>query len=449
MITILVEQFHPRISYATELVFRTLLDTACRCIPVSEYQPGKIEGPFLNYTHSHIPDIPRIPCHGLLYERHVREGFVPEVVRPGAEADITFPILFPNHEDEGAFFIPFDIFSAVFYLAVEYSHYSHNLRDDHDRHDEWGLFPLFNLWFNDEPLAHYYAEWLWTKLLAQFPSLSRKTRKFDYEITIDVDHPWKYKHKRMVVNMGGLAKDLLARRFQDAGERMGVLFKGHDPYDVWSEIRDLCPRERTRFFFLIDRHGPQDSRYTFRHVPYRKLIMRLTREWGFQGGLHPSYQTYNDPEMLEFEHKALGVLIPNFRSSRQHYLRYRLPITFRTLETLGIEAEYSVCPVKYAGFKTGICVPYRWFDLEQNRTSTLTLHPAVVMDRSLQQYKRMDPLFALKEIQAVIERVKRVKGKFVVILHNETFSESGEWKGWKPVLVNMLEILKKETLHEG
>lgn len=449
MITILVEQYHPRISYATELVFRTLLDTASRCLPVADYRPEKVEGLVLNYSRQAIAGIPRIPCHGLLYEQGVRENFVPEVLRPGPDPEINFPILFPNHDSSGEYLIPFDLFAAVFYLAAEYSQYSHNLRDDHDRHDEWGLFPLFNLWFNDEPLAHYYAEYLWEKLAVVGHPLSRKKRRFDYEITIDVDHPWKYKYKPLWVNLGGLAKDFVGRRFQEVGERLGVLFKGHDPFDVFEEIRDLCPRDRTRFFFLIDRHCPQDSRFTFRTVPYRKLIMRLTREWGFKGGLHPSYQTYKDAEMLEFEHKALGVLIPNFTSSRQHYLRYRLPETFRNLEGLGVEDEYSICPVKYAGFKTGLCVPYRWFDLEQNRISQLTLHPAAVMDRSLQQYKQMDPLFALKEIQTVIERVKRVKGKFVVILHNETFSESGEWKNWKPVLVNMLEILKKETLNES
>lgn len=449
MITVLVEEYHARVSYTLELVFRTLLNTNWRSLEVDKYVEGEVEGAVLNYTRKEIPGVPRIPCSGFLYESGIRKEFVPEALRPGSAGDFDLPVLFPQKEKGNDALVPLDIFAAIFYLASEYSHYSHEFRDQHDRHDEWALYPLFNLWINEEPLCHQYAEELWSRILAQFPSLTRLQRKFDYEVTIDIDNPWKYRNKGLAINIGGLGKDLLGRRFWQVAERLGAISRPGDPYDTYDEIRDLCPKEKTRFFFLINRHTPFDSRFSYKNNAYRKLITKLTRDWGYPGGLHPSYATYNDFEKMEFEAKALKVLIPNFDSSRQHYLRYRLPETFRNLEKLGIRNEYSVCPVKYVGFKTGLCIPYKWYDLGEERKSNLTLHPAVVMDRSLQQYLKLDPLFARKEIQGIVEKVKRANGKFVVILHNETFSESGEWKGWKPVLVNMLELLKKEAYNEG
>ena len=96
-----------------------------------------------------------------------------------------------------------------------------------------------------------------------------------------------------------------------------------------------------------------------------------------------------------------------------------------------------------------MCIPYPWFDLEQNRISQLTLVPAMAMDRSLQQYQKLTPAKALEKILGLAEKVKAVNGNFVVILHNETFSDSGEWKGWLEVIRKMKAQLNALQGHES
>ena len=88
-------------------------------------------------------------------------------------------------------------------------------------------------------------------------------------------------------------------------------------------------------------------------------------------------------------------------------------------------------------------MPYRWFDLERNTATSLVLVPAMVMDRSLLKYQGLQPSQAQTAIAKAISQIKAVGGKFVIILHNETFSESGEWKGWLSVIRKTVELLQQ------
>ena len=125
----------------------------------------------------------------------------------------------------------------------------------------------------------------------------------------------------------------------------------------------------------------------------------------------------------------------------KHFLKYKPGETFRQLAAIGIAREYSVCPKTTSGFPTGMAIPYPWFDLEKKKESNLWIHPAQVMDRALQRYEKLTPEEAEREILRMIEAVKAVNGNFILILHNETFSENGDWLGWKPVCHRVIEKL--------
>jgi hypothetical protein len=85
------------------------------------------------------------------------------------------------------------------------------------------------------------------------------------------------------------------------------------------------------------------------------------------------------------------------------------------------------------GFRAGTAHPFKWFDVEKNETTSLIVHPVVVMDSTLKQYQKLDALEAMQVIAQLKTEVRRTGGDFVSLWHNETVAEQGEWIGWRAV----------------
>jgi hypothetical protein len=71
--------------------------------------------------------------------------------------------------------------------------------------------------------------------------------------------------------------------------------------------------------------------------------------------------------------------------------------------------------------------------LEQNRETSLWLHPVVVMDSTLNTYMQLGPQAAMDLIDQLKREVQNVGGDFTSLWHNETVAERGIWKGWSAV----------------
>ena len=219
MITIYVEQITPRITYTLKLIFEEILNSPFQiALPSQSIEKQTLA---LNYTRQNIPGTHSIPVSGLLYEEIIRDS-IPEIHASSLQ------LLFPGEVPRGI--LTFDPFAAIFYLATEYAFYSSSQTDAHGRHEEQAL-PYLDQGLYATPLCHQYALLLWERLLEINPGLQGGTAAFSYELTIDIDHPWKYKHKGLLINAGGAVKELSRFRFRNLGERLGTLLGRKDPYE--------------------------------------------------------------------------------------------------------------------------------------------------------------------------------------------------------------------------
>lgn len=384
----------PRLSYVLDILFRDLLD--------HDYMMAEGEGD-LTYSRTAPASGIHIPCSGFLSET-------------GMHDDLPFPTDLLTHDNHSTV----DLFAWTFY------HLS--------------LLPLTQGLAAPIPTHALWVEDV-AALLADRLDLKVSQRNFSYEITIDVDNPWKYRYKPAFVQWGGMAKDLLKGNWAGLGERRRALFSKDDPFDTDALVRKLCPADKTTLFYLVDGDHPNDSRFSLRIPAYADRV-KAFQAAGYGAGIHPSYDSHNDADLTASQKVLLEGVVGPVSLSRQHYLCYTLPETFRTLLELGIQREYSLCPKDFTGPLSRIARPYPWYDLEADAVTDLVLVPAVVMDRSLQQYLGLSPVDAIIAIRSQIQAVRQRKGHFVIILHNETFSESGEWKGWLPVIEAMLDDLK-------
>lgn len=430
-IRIVVERSGPRLEYVLGIIFDDLLGVGWECIPLSAVDPGAIgESSFgdLYYIPNPPKDKVAIHCSGLLEvgseiptsgksnsEFSGSGIFIPKI--PFAFTEIPDPTIT-------------DVFAWIFYRLTLPDRYEEGTRkaedQPHQQTQETNIL-IEDLVFD----------------LANRLNIPLPDRSFDYEITIDVDNPWKYRHKPFYIRWGGLLKDLLKGNLEGFRERWRAMIKKEDPFDTDDLIKEWCPAVKTTLFYLVDGNHPNDSRFHLRMAPYRERVEEM-KAAGFGIGIHPSFESQLDEQMIRAQKTLLELVAGPVLRSRQHYLRYSLPKTFQYLLQKGIRYEYSICPKDFTGPMTAITSPYPWYDLSTEKRTDLTLVPAVVMDRSLQQYMKLNPEQAYEKIRAEIARVRRVGGKFVIILHNETFSESGEWKGWREVIRKMLEDLEAD-----
>ncbi|MEM6629278.1 MAG: polysaccharide deacetylase family protein [Bacteroidota bacterium] len=380
------------------------------------------EWPILDYGLHHDSRHLCIPNAGLLDKTDISpQKFA--IIRE----KIPYLFSFPTTD---AYRFPFDIFSAVFYLATEYEKWADPVFDSHGRYKETAYESYKQKWYT-YPLVHLYAEHLWEFIQAQFPRLERSHRHFTVQFTFDIDHPWKFLQKPLSLQIGGMGKDLLKGNLPQIQERLGTWISRKDPNQCFEIILKHFPPEWTHFFFLIARNSPYDGRFTHTHRAYVELIRTIAAK-GFSTGIHPSYTSYLDSSRIERETQHLqGILKYPTSHSRQHFLRYRHPETFQFLLQAGIKAEYSLVNYETGGFRTGMALPYPWFDLSTNQETSLMLHPTHLMDVTLPQYLALEPEAGIAYAMKWVEATQQVGGEFVLLMHNDTLSNSGMWKGWR------------------
>jgi hypothetical protein len=85
------------------------------------------------------------------------------------------------------------------------------------------------------------------------------------------------------------------------------------------------------------------------------------------------------------------------------------------------------------GFRAGIARPFLFYDIAEDKKTTLKIHPFQVMDVTLKCHKKLMPSAAKESISNLISQTRKVGGLFVSIWHNTTLLESPECRDWRDV----------------
>jgi len=104
---------------------------------------------------------------------------------------------------------------------------------------------------------------------------------------------------------------------------------------------------------------------------------------------HPNYKPYQSLQQTKLEFKKLlkiceeeGIKQDQW-GGRQHYLRWKLPITWRNWADAGLNYDSTLSFADHAGFRCGICYEYPVYDLKQRKQLKLTERPLIVMEDSV------------------------------------------------------------------
>ena len=391
------------------------------------------EGCKINYSNHKIDDNCWIAPHQILFETGLRDQDIKVF----------------GHNNTKAFFatnrnatLPFDLFAASFYLISRYEEYLPSIHDKYERFEAHESI-AYKENFLKTPIVDKWALELKKHLQQNCSNLNLKKREFTYINTIDIDNAWAYKHKGLFRTIGAIFKDVFKNDFSNLIERFRVIFTGKlDAYDTYSYLLQLQKKYGVKsiYFFLFADYGEFDKNISIENKNFRKLIKGIADE--AEVGIHPSYNSNYNNLKLELEIKNLGKVIKrDITKSRQHFLKVSFPKTFQNLIEIDVTDDYTLGYASEIGFRAGTCTPFLFYNIDLEIETKLRLHPFQIMDATLLYYMKLSIDESVKQTQQLIDEIKSVDGTFVSLWHNETLSDSKQWKGWRKVYEDMLEYL--------
>jgi hypothetical protein len=419
MVGVVVKHITPRLVYTLDFIF-TERGVPYRIVPKEEVVA--FEGKLLAYGESVDAAIPHFEASTLLFEEGVRAF------------DVERRILHAKLEVLSLDGVA-DIFASIFYVLSRYEEY---LSKEYDPH---GRFPArASAQFRFGWIAHAVCD-RWANFLLGILGLKGDS-PFQLVPSFDIDNTFAYRYKKGSRLWLSVLRDLKNRDFKRMRERRSIKRGAQDPYDTFGKISEIQNKfPQTRLFWLVAPLGEKDRNVSPTLPAHQELMRRMDRNQTV--GLHPGYVSNGNAAKIRKEKSVLeGALGRTVQASRQHFLRFRLPVTYRALTACGFTDEYSMGFAEQPGFRAGTARPFFWFDLETNALTTLKVHPFVYMDGTLNEYLELNTEESKFKIQSLYEEVRDFGGDFVFIWHNETIGDYQKWKGWSAVLDFTLNLVE-------
>ena len=424
----------PRLKYIAEFIGSELFTGGLEITENLSYFNGSGQ-PGINYSEEPgLPSVFSIRPVALLFETGIREQAIDC-------STIDFkPAFFLTGGD-----FPFDIFAAAFFLLSRYEEYLPYDPDGFGRFPHTGSL-AFREKFLNIPLINYWLQDLKKALSNKFPQIVFRLPSFKFMPTYDIDIAYSYRHKGFFRNAGGFLRSLLQGQWSSAWQRVRVLLLlKQDPYDSyeWLDALHLYCRTRAYYFFLLAfKQKGVDKNICPSHAAMKKLVAYHGN--GYTVGIHPSWQSGDDAGMLAAEIKTLNSITQKKTlHSRQHYLRFQLPTTYRRLQANGIEREFSMGYGTINGFRASVASSFYWYDLEKEERTNLRVFPFCFMDANAFYQQKLSPANAFSELMHFYHSIRQVNGLMITLWHNQFFGSDPLFAGWKEVY----EIFLKEEVY--
>jgi len=421
-----------RLRYTVDLMLREMLGLKVE-MTTSADQFRLYDGPKIAYSDALFPDALNIESSGLLFEAGIRQLGLKTTWFDSV------PVLFQS--DSPGYPLPYDPFSATFFMVSRYEEYLPYMKDN------YGRFPVTAsvAWegrFLEIPVVHLWTGMVGKLLEQQFPGIQIRRREYRFVPTIDVDHAFCYRCRPLLRTLGGIGRSFMYFELTAILHRLQVLTRlRKDPYDTYDYISEIHEKYGISplYFMLFADYGGDDNNVSTGSKVFQRLIRKLDIVQGV--GIHPSLSSNKHYLKLQAEFDGLSDVVDRtIVHSRQHFLKISIPRTYRALNQLGIKDDYSMGYSSQPGFRAGIAIPYPFFDISRNLITTLMIHPVIMMDVTLKDKLRLNPEKGLAKIANLIRTVKSVDGDFVSLWHNESLTDKGRWLGWRRVFEEMVHL---------
>lgn len=323
--------------------------------------------------------------------------------------------------------------AAIFWWLSRQEEYVAKSYDQHGRFSgksslAYGLNALH------KPIVDQLAALLREQLQVTYPSWSPHPMKVHRQPTYDVDNAWQFAHHPLIKwalsTLGSIRREGLRVGWDSILVRAG---RQRDPYDFYEEWF----RQEAILFFPLGDPGRFDRQHDWRHPAYQDIIRKF-HEAG-RAGIHPSYPaSYNEGQLRREIDRYVHITGALPLRSRNHYLRFSFPETSRYLIRAGIKEDWTMGFADHAGFRAGTCHPFKWYDLQEEKETDLTMYPLVAMDVTLNFYMKQTPEQAISFLTELRNAALHTGGEWITLWHHAAYAaRTKHWNGWKSVIESL------------
>lgn len=425
MLLIHTQKLTPRIDYSFKHICTRILGVKVKFTSVIE-EFISFDGPKLSYGKQPMGNEFFIQSFGLLTETGFEDQDIQ--VQSWENTSCFFAV-----SDKSA--LPFDIFSAAFYLLSRYEEYVPHLKDELRR------FPAteslaFQKGFLHEPVVDIWAYKFKTALEEHFTTLDFSTNSFQVHHLLDASEPFKYAQRGFLRNFAGYANDLIKLRIKELYRRTKVLLRlRKDPSDQFTWVINTSRTTGTALtvFFMLGEGYTFTQDFNSKRKRIRSL-MKFVSDY-HEIGLTFSFHSLDDYEKLKQEKKEMEELTHrSLNVSLNNQFLANLPHSYRNLLELEIASDCTMCYPNHLGFRAGTCTPFLFYDLDYEIKTPLIVRPVAGRTSSLEGRSDGEKD---AEIQKVLLATKAVNGTFSLFFSNTDLTAEKKNKIWRRVFTEI------------
>ncbi|MBT8319301.1 MAG: polysaccharide deacetylase family protein, partial [Gramella sp.] len=258
-------------------------------------------------------------------------------------------------------------------------------------------------------------------LLARFPDLEFKERKYKVGTIIASEHTFTFKNKGFLRSFIGLLSDMVHFNLGKVLDRLQVWIRiKSDPHDVFEDLIGMIKKHKIYmlFMFQLSDFSIHDRNISHNRIPHRAVIKSVADY--AKVGLLMGYYALEEIKTLRQEKLRMEEIIHSpVENVMNAKYNLHLPDQYNRLTELEINNDHSMGYPNVPGFRAGTCTPYLFYDINMEVTTPLKVHPyafnSVVVDHISKNKLK-------EELERMLLEVKEVKGMFRAVFRNQDFS---------------------------
>ena len=358
--------------------------------------------------------------------------------------DIKIPIIYGTDtysEENEQIKCGLDIIASSFFMLTRWEEYVLGRKENGKCNEEELL--CVKCGYERIPIVHCYEDFL-IFLLRRIGVKTNVNRSFEIKNTHDVDRCY-------LTGWWELFKNV-TRIYKDGGKKRAwkilkdyTRYKIHydNPFDTFSfymNYADTIGVKDEFYFKCCDDKEPGKS-YTIKDGIVQGFIS-LIKARGHIIGFHPSENTFENSLQFNTEIIRLKSVTELSTVSGRNHALLVAPNTYRDWDNVHADFVSNYGYQYRNGFRCGIAIPFRVFDIEQRTILDVNEIPFEIMDSVL---LRTQPSFddAFENIKEIIQIVKRHNGLLCINWHTDAYNVK-QMEKYRPLYPKIIEYIGKQ-----
>lgn len=387
-------------------------------------------------------------CYEWNSEKESMQGIISPILK--APSTKALPSKLINFNEKGAE-INYDILGLTFWMLNRLEEIHRTDLDNHER------FPAINSHaykydYLERPIVDEWLDILQQVIQRVWPNLKLKKHQFSIKVSHDVDVPSRFAFSRPFSVIKSMASLVLKNNNIKLALMAPIIYLGSknkihplDPYNTFDWLMNISEKNnlKSAFYFICGRTDKsKDALYEPEHPIIKKMMLEIYKR-GHEVGLHPSYNSYNNPEQINFEAqrlkkvcKELGIEQSQW-GGRMHFLRWSHPTTLQAWNDAEMSYDSTLGYADRPGFRCGTCHEYTGFNPVTDTILNIKIRPLIIMDCSVIAKHYMGLGYTKKALNEIIKYKRiceKVEGNFTFLWHNSFFNGKKSFKLYEDII---------------